>query len=135
TEPSAALAAAHHLLLGHGLATGALRERDPSLELGLTLNFTDYRPADPDSAGDRDAARRLDGVFNRLFIEPLMSGAYPADVLEDQAGLWPEGLVQDGDMEIISTDFDVLGVNFYTSELLTGADPAEAPAAAGAARA
>lgn len=135
TEPSAALASAHHLLLGHGLATRALRERDPSLELGLTLNFTDYRPADPDSAGDRDAVRRLDGAFNRFFIEPLMSGAYPSDVLEDQAGLWPEGLVQQGDMETIAVDFDVLGVNFYTGELLTGVEPGQAPSAAAAARA
>lgn len=135
TEPSAALAAAHHLLLGHGLATRALRKRDPDLELGLTLNFTDYRPADPDSDGDRDAVRRLDGAFNRFFVEPLMHGAYPADVLEDQAGLWPAGLVQPGDLEIISTPIDVLGVNFYTGELLTGVEPAQAPAAAAAARA
>lgn len=135
TEPSAALAAAHHLLLAHGLAVRTLRQRDPGLELGLTLNFTDYRPADPDSAGDRDAVRRLDGAFNRIFIEPLMSGAYPADVLEDQAGLRPDGLVREGDLEIISAPIDVLGVNFYTGELLTGADPAEAPKAAAAERA
>lgn len=135
TDPSAALAAGHHLLLAHGLATRALRERDPGLQLGLTLNFTDYRPADPESAGDRDAARRLDGAFNRFFIDPLITGAYPADVLEDQAGLWPEGLVRETDMEIISTDFDVLGVNFYTGELLTGVEPADAAAAAAAARA
>lgn len=135
TEPSSALAAAHHLLLGHGLAVRSLRERDPELELGLTLNFTDYRPADSESAGDVDAARRLDGSFNRFFADPIFRGAYPQDVLDDQAGLWPEGLVHDGDLEVIATPIDVLGVNFYTGELLTGADPAEAQQAATTARA
>ncbi|GFZ87876.1 GH1 family beta-glucosidase [Nesterenkonia alkaliphila] len=135
TEPSAALAAAHHLLLGHGLAVSSLRARDPELELGLTLNFTDYRPADPSSAGDQDAARRLDGAFNRFFIEPVLRGSYPADVLADQQGLWPTDLVQPGDLEVISAPIDVLGVNFYTGELLTGAEPDQAPAAAAAARA
>lgn len=135
TEPSAALAAAHHLLLGHGLAVRSLRERDPELELGLTLNFTDYRPADPNLPGDVDAARRLDGSFNRFFADPIFRGTYPQDVLDDQAGLWPEDLVRAGDLDVISTPIDVLGVNFYTGELLTGADPAEAPQAAAAARA
>lgn len=135
TSPEDALAAAHHLLLGHGLAVGALRRRDPELELGLTLNFTDYRPADPASPGDVDAARRLDGSFNRFFASAIFHGAYPSDVLEDQAGLWREGLVQPGDLEIISTPIDVLGVNFYTGELLTGADPEHAAQAAAAARA
>ena len=135
TEPSTALAAAHHLLLGHGLAVRTLRERDLKLELGLTLNFTDYRPADPDSAADQDAVRRLDGTFNRFFAEAIFAGAYPADVLTDQEGLWPADLVHPGDLEVICSPIDVLGVNFYTGELLTGVDPAEAPAAAAQARA
>src|SRR6187402_2717809 len=37
-EPAVGLAAGHHLLLGHGLAVQALRERDASLSLGITLN-------------------------------------------------------------------------------------------------
>ncbi len=45
TDPQAAVAAGHHLLLGHGLATQELRGRDASLRLGLTLNFGDYQAA------------------------------------------------------------------------------------------
>lgn len=135
TSPGDALAAAHHLLLGHGLAVRTLRERDASLELGLTLNFTDYQPADPESAGDLDAARRLDGSFNRFFADAIFRGAYPQDVLKDQAGLWRAHLVQPGDLEIMSAPIDVLGVNFYTGELLTGVDPQQAAEAAAAARA
>ncbi len=125
-----ALRAAHHLMLAHGLAVQELRSRDAGLDLGLTLNFTDIRPADPTSAGDRDAARRIDGLANRFLADPILTGAYPADVLEDVADLWPADVVQDGDLAIISTPIDVLGVNYYFGQAVTGVAPEEASAAA-----
>src|SRR3712207_3388307 len=117
------LAAAHHLLLGHGLAVRELRSRDADADLGITLNFTVPDPANPDDPADVDAARRIDAQFNRIFLEPIIRGAYPEDLLEDVA---PYGLldhVRDGDLEIISTPIDALGVNYYHGELV-GAHPA-----------
>ena len=134
TEPVEALRAAHHLLLGHGLAVRELRARDPELTLGITLNFTPAEPADPGSDADQHAARRLDLMANRLFVEPLMTGAYPADLEQDLAGLWPADLVHDGDLELISADLDLMGVNYYTSQVVTGAEPAAARVAAEQAR-
>ena len=135
TEPTSALRAAHHLLLGHGLAVEELRRRDGDLELGLTLNFTDTRPLDPTTARDLDAARRLDGLANRFFVEPVTTGAYPADVLADLGDLWPEDLVHDGDLATISAPIDVLGVNYYASQTVTaGCEPELAPVAAAQAR-
>ncbi|HEU4807201.1 MAG TPA: family 1 glycosylhydrolase, partial [Homoserinimonas sp.] len=64
------LAAGHHLLLAHGRATQELRSRDERLQLGITLNLTVPDPVDPASAGDLDAARRIDGQFNRFFLDP-----------------------------------------------------------------
>src|SRR5690606_9858147 len=77
------LLAAHHLLLGHGQVIGELRGRDASLNLGLTLNLTVVDPADPDEPADVDAARRVDGQFNRWFLDPVFRGVYPADIVED----------------------------------------------------
>ncbi len=79
----------HHLLLGHGLAVNALREADPALTLGLTLNMTVAMPVDPTAAADVDAARRIDGQFNRIFLDPIFRGEYPADVLADVARTRP----------------------------------------------
>ncbi len=121
-DPTAGLAAAHHLLLGHGLVIQELRRRDPELSLGITLNLTVADPVDPTDAGDRDAARRIDGQFNRFFLDPIFRGEYPADVLEDVAGLGFERVVQPGDLEIISSPIDMLGVNYYHGELV-GAHP------------
>jgi len=121
-DPAAGLAAAHHLLLAHGLAVRELRARDQTLELGITLNLTVADPVDADDAGDRDAARRIDGQFNRFFLDPLFRGSYPSDVLEDVAGLGFDAVVQPGDLEIIQSPIDVLGVNYYHGELV-GARP------------
>jgi len=122
----AGLAAGHHLLLGHGLAVQALRERDPELELGITLNLTVAKPVDPASAGDVDAARRIDGQFNRFFLDPIFRAAYPDDVLEDVAGLGLTDVIHDGDLAQIAQPLDALGVNYYHGELVSD-QPAEHP--------
>jgi len=81
-DGAAAIRAAHHLLLGHGLAMEAMRATNPGNELGITLNLYPVRPAS-ESAEDAEAARRVDGIQNRLFLDPVLRGAYPADVLAD----------------------------------------------------
>ena len=118
--------AAHHLLLAHGRTIGALRERDPGLDLGITLNLTVADPADPHDPGDVDAARRIDGQFNRWFLDPVLRGAYPADVVEDIRAVDPVAArrwgsaIQDGDLDTIAAPLDCLGINYYHGELLSG---------------
>lgn len=113
-DPVAALRAVHHLLLGHGMTVAELRRRDRDLTLGITLNLTHAQPADPRDEGDVDAARRIDGLHNRIFLEPILEGRYPVDVLEDTAQLgWYADTVEAGDLETISAPLDVLGVNYY----------------------
>jgi len=135
TDPVEAVAAVHHLLLGHGLALRTLRSRaeaaGESPEVGITLNFSVVHPADPDSPADADAARRIDGLATRLFADPIFRGSYPADVVEDMrsgAGADIEQFVAPGDLELIGAPIDVLGVNFYNGQMVTGAD-APAPGA------
>ncbi len=124
-EGAAGLVAMHHLLLGHGLAVRALREIGTDSEVGITLNFTVADPLDPDSAADRDAARRIDALHNRAFLDPLLRGAYPSDLLADTGAMtfagapWTD-VVRDGDLEVISTPIDVLGVNYYQGECVSG---------------
>jgi beta-glucosidase len=128
TEPGAAVAAIHHLLLAHGLAGAAIRARDPHGELGITLNLSPVDAVDPDDPVDVEAVRRIDGLLNRLFLEPIVRGAYPADVAAD---LEPFGLgdhVRGGDLELISAPIDLLGVNYYTGTRVSGHhDPADVP--------
>lgn len=120
------LLAAHHLLLGHGQTVRALRERDASLELGLTLNLTVADPADPTKPEDLEAARLIDGQFNRWFLDPVFLGTYPADIVEDIREVDAaaidalEAAVRPGDLETIATPIDALGVNYYHGEFVGG---------------
>ena len=107
------LAAAHHLLLGHGLALDELRSRDAGAQLGITLNFTVADPADPEDPADVDAARSEDAFFNRIFLDPIFAGTYPPDVLLDVAHLGLTDHIRDGDLDLISAPIDLLGVNYY----------------------
>ncbi|MDX3592960.1 GH1 family beta-glucosidase [Streptomyces sp. ID03-2B] len=116
-----AMAAVHHLLLGHGLAAGALRDAaggDP-LELGITLNLGTATP-ETDSEADREACRRADGMGTRLYLDPLVHGRYPEDIVADLAAQHIELPVRDGDLAAIAAPLDVLGVNFYRGMQFSG---------------
>jgi beta-glucosidase len=110
-----AIAAGHHLLLAHGAAARELRAADATLELGITLNLSIIDTVENTDA-DRDAARRIDGQLNRFFLDPLFRGEYPADLLDDLDGLWPSGLVHEGDLATIAQPIEFLGVNYYHGE-------------------
>src|SRR4051812_6281335 len=110
--------ALHHRLPGRGLATQARGAGDAD-PLGITLNFTPMRPAG-DQPIDMAAARLLDGQQNRMFLEPIVRGAYPADVVADLGGAGAQLPVRDGDLEIISTPLDWLGVNYYFCSTVRG---------------
>ncbi|GAA2235245.1 GH1 family beta-glucosidase [Rarobacter faecitabidus] len=122
-DGTAGLVAAHHLLLGHGEVTRELRRAAPDANLGITLNFTVADPADPSDPADLNATRLFDAQFNRLFLDPLFRGEYPADLLADlrTAGRHTEfeAAIKDGDLETISTPIDSLGVNYYHGELVS----------------
>src|SRR5215207_1089262 len=66
--------------------------------------------------GDVDAARRIDGQFNRFFLDPIFRGEYADDLRADIGHLGLDAVVQPGDLEIISTPIDSLGVNYYHGE-------------------
>ncbi len=113
TEDAAALAAVHHLNLAHGLAADAIRRAAPTAKVAIALNLVWVRP-ETDSDLDADAARRVDGLQNRVFLDPLLRGSYPADVLADTAGVTDWSFVRPGDLEAITGRLDVVGVNYYS---------------------
>ncbi|WP_187438142.1 GH1 family beta-glucosidase [Actinomadura decatromicini] len=125
-DPVAALRAAHHLMLGHGLAADAMRAANAGTLVGAAVNLYAVSPATDDPA-DVDAARRVDGLQNRLFLDPLLLGRYPADVLADteRLGFVPGGADLDADLDVIGRPLDHLGINYYSRHTVAGT-PGEA---------
>jgi beta-glucosidase len=148
-DAAQATAATHHLLLGHGLAAQALRDRSANAApVGITLDLHPVRTlgqSQPDAAGQSrpdaagqsrpDAAgqsssdaleqARLirDAELNGLYLEPVLHGRYPAQAREIMVP--PDSLVADGDLKIISQPLDFLGVNYYAPAYLRAGDPAD----------
>ncbi|MET9497694.1 GH1 family beta-glucosidase [Streptomyces sp. NPDC006552] len=120
TDPAAALRAAHHLNLGHGLATTALRAALPArANIGISLNPSVVR-ALTDAPADLDARRRIDALANRVFTGPLLQGAYPEDLIADTARVTDWSFVRDGDTDAIHQPLDFLGMNYYTPAVVSG---------------
>src|SRR5690625_7661204 len=112
-EPAAALAAVHHLNLAHGLALQSLRgvvTNDP--EYSVTLNFHVLR-YEGDSG--REAARQIDGLANRVFLEPMLEGKYPQDVINDTKSVTDWSFIKDGETAVIRQAIDVMGGNYYST--------------------
>lgn len=121
-----AVRAAHHLMLGHGMAVQAMRATNPGSQLGVTLNLYAMSPH-TSSPRDADATRRIDGLANRIFLDPLLLGGYPADVVEDLREVTDFGHVRDGDLAVISSPMDVLGINYYSRHVVSAPVPGQAP--------
>ncbi|WP_182885992.1 GH1 family beta-glucosidase [Microbispora sp. H10885] len=115
-----ALPTAHHQLLGHGLATQALRAAGARHVL-ITNNCTPVWPASG-SEQDLAAAEAYDVLHNRLFNDPVLTGAYP-----DLSAYGVELPVKTGDLETIAQPLDGLGVNYYMPTRISGPGGGDLP--------
>ncbi|MFJ5974682.1 GH1 family beta-glucosidase [Streptomyces sp. NPDC093060] len=109
TELTAAVRASYHLLLGHGLATQAIRAAAPDAQVGIVNNLSTVHAA-TERPEDLAAARRHDGHVNRWWLDPVHGRGFPADMLETYGVELPE---QPGDLETIAAPLDWLGLNYY----------------------
>jgi beta-glucosidase len=117
-----AAASIHHQLLGHGRAVEAFRATGGAGGIGIALNLLPVYPTSPEAD---QAAVHTDAVENRMFLDPVLTGAYPSDAIGTGPGQLPADadafaeLVQDGDLEAVSAPLDVLAVQYYG---VTGVD-------------
>jgi beta-glucosidase len=116
-DARAAYQATHNLLLAHGLGVQALRAGG-AREVSLTLNLTRVLPGDVASAADAAAVKLIDGLQNRIWLDPVLRGQYPADMLALFDRFGARAAIHDGDLEIISSPIDLLGINYYQPALV-----------------
>jgi beta-glucosidase len=115
----AANVAAHHLLLGHGLAVRAFRGTGRKGTIGAALNLSPVYPAD-DSAGAVQQVTLADIEENRRWLDPVLRGKYPDGWLAGQpAGAPVHAAVKDGDEAVIGERSDLLAVQYYNPVQVT----------------
>jgi beta-glucosidase len=107
--------ATHHVLLGHGLATAAVRAAVPGARVAITHNLSPVH-AVSDSDADRRAAAAMDAIQNGLYMDPVLLGRYPDP--EVVGAPMDRSCVRDGDLDVISAPIDVLGINYYNPTLV-----------------
>ena len=114
-DPAAALQAAHHLSLAHGLGAQALRAALPdSAKVSVVLNLATPYPAS-DAPEDIAAVHRRKVVANDVFLAPMLEGHYPEELKEITAPFSDWSFVHDGDLDTIHQPIDALGINYYSS--------------------
>ncbi len=101
-----ALPVVHHLLLGHGLATQALRAAGCA-NIGIASNHAPTWAASQ-SEEDTAAADMYDTLINWMFADPLLRGEYPDPLI---TASMPDGW--EADMPTIATPLDWFGINYY----------------------
>jgi beta-glucosidase len=109
TDVRYSMEAMHHLLLGHGLAMSALRANDRA-PAGIVANVNKVDPVST-SPQDRHASELAHALSSHWVLDPLFLGKYPELMRE----LWPQAAapVRDGDMALIRTPMDFIGINYY----------------------
>ncbi len=106
--------AAHNLLRAHGAAVDVYRAEGKH-RIGIVVNLEPKHPAS-DSPEDLAAARRADAYMNRQFLDPLLLGHYPEELVGIFGEAWPE--FPAADLDAIRRPIDFLGVNYYSRSVV-----------------
>jgi len=109
------LKAMHHVTLATAAGAKILRNRIPEANIGTTFSCTHIEAA-TESAKDIEAAKRVDTLLNRTFIEPILGLGYPQSDLPVLKKL--NNYILDDDLDNLSFDFDFIGLQCYTREVV-----------------
>jgi beta-glucosidase len=105
----------HHIVLSMVAGARKLRELLPDAVIGTTFSCS-YIEARSSHRRDIAAAHRADALVNRLFIEPVLGLGYPINDIPVLKGL--EKYIQPGDERNMTFDFDFIGLQNYTREIV-----------------
>jgi len=107
--------AVHHAILCMAAGGRTLRSILPDVQIGTTFSCTYIEPAS-DKPRDVMAAKRVDTLLNRVYIEPTLGLGYPVADLSILKKM--DKYIQPGDMESAKFDFDFIGIQLYTREIV-----------------
>ncbi len=105
----------HHAALCQAEGGRIVRSNVPDANIGTTFSCSHIMPL-RSLEKDHLAVDRWDALLNRLFIEPSLGLGYPISSLPFLGKI--EKHIKDGDMEKLAFEFDFIGVQNYTREVV-----------------
>lgn len=109
--------AAHHTTLSMTEGGRIIRRNVKDAQVGSTFSCSAL-DAYKDKPIHNRAMERADALINRLYIEPVVGLGYPVDALPAIKKV--EKYMKAGDEEKMKFDFDFIGVQNYSREILRG---------------
>lgn len=113
--PGKFMAAAHHATMAQAEGGRAIRANLPKVNIGTTFSASHIQAVD-DKPKNQRAAARMDALLNRLYLEPALGMGYPRETLPFLKKM--DKHIQPGDMEKLAFDFDFIGLQNYTREVI-----------------
>ncbi|MDN5214447.1 GH1 family beta-glucosidase [Fulvivirgaceae bacterium BMA12] len=109
------LPAVHHATLAQAMGAEVVRSISPGAEIGTTYSCSYVEPYSH-KVSDVNAAIRVDALLNRLFIEPALGLGYPTKELTVLNRI--EKYMKSGDEDRMKANFDFIGIQNYTREIV-----------------
>ncbi len=109
------LPALHHSVLCQAQGIRILKSGLKNAEVGTTISCSHIEPYKYTSRHIA-AAQRMDILLNSMFIEPLLGLGYP--VIDEQLNKQLEKYIQPNDFNLMQAEFDFLGIQNYTREVV-----------------
>ncbi len=107
--------AVHHAQLSQAIGARIIRKEVKKAHIGTTYSCSQITPLNQ-SKKNLKAAKKVDTLLNRLFIEPVLGLGYPVEDLPVLKKLKP--YILPNDMELSKFDFDFIGIQNYTREVV-----------------
>lgn len=122
----AAIAGSHHTVLAHHKAASTIRAIQPDASVGISFNMTNYVIDDPQNAELQELKVLMDSHINRWWMDAIFNGSYPQE-LADFYGDQLQKFMLPGDAELLATQTDFVGVNYYSDSYLSTPKPEDKP--------
>lgn len=104
------LPAAHHATLCQAIGGRIIRKNVDEAFVGTTFSCSVVKPKNF-FRRHVGAAKRLDALLNRFFIEPALGLGYPTDEIPGLKRI--EKYFELGDQDLMKFDFDFIGIQYY----------------------
>lgn len=113
---SSFLASTHHAALCQSEGGRIIKSLRSDLSVGTTFSCSYIQPS---SLREKDiaAAKRVDTLLNRTFIEPLLGLGYPSQDLKALRRI--ETYMKEDDESKLQFDMDFIGIQNYTQEIVS----------------